>query len=33
MLAERGEPESHAARDTVCFPDSPRSLPGSRRAG
>jgi hypothetical protein len=29
-LAERGEPESHAARDTVCFPDSPRSLPGSR---
>jgi hypothetical protein len=29
-LAERGEPESHAASDTVCFPDSPRTLPGSR---
>jgi hypothetical protein len=29
-LAERGEPESHAARRTVCFPDSPRTLPGSR---
>jgi hypothetical protein len=26
-LAERGEPESHAASDTVCFPDSPRTLP------
>jgi hypothetical protein len=23
-LAERGEPESHAASGTVCFPDSPR---------
>ena len=22
-MAERGEPESHAASDTVCFPDSP----------
>jgi hypothetical protein len=29
-LAERSEPESHAANDTVCFPDSPRTLPGSR---
>ena len=29
-LAERGEPESHAANGTVCFPDSPRTLPGSR---
>ena len=29
-LAERGEPESHAASRTVCFPDSPRTLPGSR---
>lgn len=29
-MAERGEPESHAARDTVCFPDSPRTPPGSR---
>jgi len=29
-LAERGEPESHAASGTVCFPDSPRTLPGSR---
>jgi hypothetical protein len=29
-LAERGEPESHAACGTVCFPDSPRTLPGSR---
>ena len=29
-LAERGEPGSHAASGTVCFPDSPRTLPGSR---
>ena len=29
-LAERGEPESHAASGTVCFPVSPRILPGSR---
>src|SRR6202050_2142442 len=29
-LAERGEPESHAASDTVCFPGSPRTPPGSR---
>src|SRR5262249_56601351 len=29
-LAERGEPESHAASGTVCFPDSPRTLPSSR---
>ena len=29
-MAERGEPESHAAGGTVCFPDSLRTLPGSR---
>jgi hypothetical protein len=29
-MAERGESESHAAGGTVCFPDSPRTLPGSR---
>lgn len=29
-LAERSEPESHAASGTVCVPDSPRTLPGSR---
>ena len=29
-LAERGEPETQAASGTVCFPDSPRTLPGSR---
>lgn len=29
-LAERGETDSHAASGTVCFPDSPRTLPGSR---
>jgi len=28
-LAESGEPESHAASGTVCFPDSPRTPPGS----
>src|SRR5690349_3910009 len=28
-MAESGEPESHAASGTVCFPDSPRTLPGS----
>ena len=27
-MAERGEPESHAASDTDCFPDSPRTPPG-----
>src|SRR6516164_2919363 len=29
-MAERGESESHAASGTVCVPDSPRTLPGSR---
>src|ERR1700739_3120534 len=28
-LAESGEPESHAARGTVCFPDSAPTPPGS----
>ena len=28
-LAESGEPESHAASGTVCFPYSPRTPPGS----